>query len=140
MAVREVAQQTVENGQGGVLGRGDAEDVLQLVGGVGLAQGGSEALVEAGLEALDGADDGDVRHVVVVGGAEAGCWARALRVVAEQLGDANAADDPDYDEPDQAHQADVEAHHGDMVSVGVVRRRATHALCCAVSGDERAWV
>jgi len=51
----------LEKGEGGVGARGDAEMDCELLAGVGLFEGGGEAVVEMGLEAFDGAEDGDVR-------------------------------------------------------------------------------
>jgi len=50
----------LEKGKGGVGARGDAEVDGELLVGVGLLEGGGEAVVEMGLEAFDGAEDGDV--------------------------------------------------------------------------------
>lgn len=101
---------------------------MDLGRGIRLTEGGSEALVEARLKALDWPYDGDVRHMGFVRRGQARRRVRALRVVAEQLGGADGAYDPYYDEPHKTHERNVEAHRGDIFSPGVVRRRATHAL------------
>jgi hypothetical protein len=50
----------LEEGEGGVGARGDAEMDCELLAGVDLLEGGGEAVVEMGLKAFDGAEDCDV--------------------------------------------------------------------------------
>lgn len=50
----------LEDGEGGIGARGDAEVDGELLGGVGLLEGRGEAIVEIGFEAFDGTEDGDV--------------------------------------------------------------------------------
>jgi hypothetical protein len=44
-----------------------------------------------------------------------------------QLHKANGAHDPDYEEPDEAYGGNNGARHGDILSLGRLKRRA-HAL------------
>lgn len=75
----------LQHGVGGVIFGVDAEADGQAGFGVGLAEGGDEAGVEFGLEALDGADDGDVGDLVFGEGRGDGL-ARRGRVVTESVG------------------------------------------------------
>jgi len=50
----------LEKGESGVRARGDAEMDCELLAGVDLLEGGGEAVVEMGLKAFNGAEDGDV--------------------------------------------------------------------------------
>lgn len=55
-------EEGLEDGKGRVGARGDAEVDGEFLVGVGLLEGGGEAVVEVGLEAFDGAEDGDVGY------------------------------------------------------------------------------
>ena len=61
VVVGVVVDEGFEDGEGGIGARGYAEVNGELWRGVGLVEGGGEAVVEMGLEAFDGAEDGDVR-------------------------------------------------------------------------------
>lgn len=64
MGCGKVADYLLENGDGWVVFGGDAEVDGEFGGRVVLAKGRSEAFVQLGLEALDGADDGDMGDLV----------------------------------------------------------------------------
>jgi hypothetical protein len=63
----------------------DAENGVELVPGVRLAESGCEAFIQARIEALDRSDDGDARDVFVFELRDAYCWLRLLPVVSESI-------------------------------------------------------
>lgn len=82
---RVLGDDLLEHGVGGVVLGGDAQPDGQPGPGVGLAEGRDEARVQFGLEALDGADDGDVGDLVLGEGRRDGL-ARRVGVVPEAVG------------------------------------------------------
>lgn len=60
VVVGVVVDEGLEDGEGGIGARRDAEVDGELFVRVGLLEGGGKAVVEVGLEAFDGTEDGDV--------------------------------------------------------------------------------
>ena len=78
---QKVGDQALKSWVGGITACRDAKVHCQLLGWVGLVEGCSEAIVDVGLEALDGSDDCEMRNV---GEWKCWCygWLEGLRVIA----------------------------------------------------------
>ena len=70
---RKVGDEALEKWEGRIIAGRDAKAYCQLLGGIGLVEGCSEAFVEVWFHALDGPDDGDMRNIN-----EWKCWCYGL--------------------------------------------------------------